>query len=555
MNPSPALPDLVPVRMLNEFVYCPRLCWLEWVESEFEDSVDTIEGRHVHRRVDAGPNELLPDADEAESARPVTRSVLCSSTKEGLIARLDLLEVSEGRALPVEYKKGVPPDNEHRAWDPERVQLCAQALILRDAGWRVDQGLIWFAGNQEKVEVPIDAALEELTRSSLAQMREFEGRDRPPPPLVDSPKCVGCSLSGICLPDELHLLEAQEDPAPEVRRLAPARDLGVPLHVTQPGARIGKRGERLEITCKGEKVGEARLRELCSVSTYGSVQVTAQARDALADAGVPLCSFSTGGWFRSITTGTPHKNILIRIAQHRTAEDPASALGLARRLISGKINNSRTLLRRNASGLDPAVLKQLSGLAKKAHGASALDSLLGIEGTAARLYYANFPTMLKTEELAFTFDHRNRRPPRDPVNAVLSFLYAVLARECTTALLVVGFDPYRGFLHQPRYGRPALALDLAEEFRSIVSDSTALTLINKQEIQPSHFVIRSEAAALTPEGRRAVLRAHERRMESLVRHPRFDYAISYRRIIEVQARLLSRHLLGDVESYESFTTR
>ena len=163
--------------------------------------------------------------------------------------------------------------------------------------------------------------------------------------------------------------------------------------------------------------------------------------------------------------------------------------------------------------------------------------------------------MIKGRSLEFDFRGRNRRPPRDPVNAVLSFLYAMLIKQAMVMAFTVGFDPYLGFYHQPRYGKPALALDLVEEFRPLIADSVCLSLINNGELGPEHFITRGDAAGLTQNGRRKVIEAYERRMDTLVTHPLFGYAVSYRRILEIQARLLSRHLLGELPAYPVFRTR
>jgi CRISPR-associated protein Cas1 len=155
----------------------------------------------------------------------------------------------------------------------------------------------------------------------------------------------------------------------------------------------------------------------------------------------------------------------------------------------------------------------------------------------------------------FDFTKRNRRPPRDPVNALLSFVYAMLLKDLVATLVGVGLDPYLGFYHQPRYGRPALALDLMEEFRPLVADSVVINLINNGEVRPTDFITRAGACALTPHGRKQVLEGYERRLDTLVTHPHFGYAISYRRIFEVQARLLARHLTGEINFYPAFCTR
>ncbi|MCA9069773.1 MAG: CRISPR-associated endonuclease Cas1, partial [Planctomycetaceae bacterium] len=182
------------------------------------------------------------------------------------------------------------------------------------------------------------------------------------------------------------------------------------------------------------------------------------------------------------------------------------------------------------------------------------DSLLGLEGMAAKVYFANFGRLLKGGP-AFSVNGRNRRPPTDPVNCLLSFLYAILCKELTVTLQAVGFDPMLGFFHRPRYGRPSLALDLAEEFRPLIADSTVLMLINNGEVGESNFLSRAGAVALTTAGRKSVLAAFERRMDSLATHPIFGYRISYRRILEVQARLLARTVAGELSEYPNYTTR
>lgn len=158
-------------------------------------------------------------------------------------------------------------------------------------------------------------------------------------------------------------------------------------------------------------------------------------------------------------------------------------------------------------------------------------------------------------EFAFDFQGRNRRPPRDPVNALLSFAYALLAKDFTVTLQAVGFDPYLGFYHAPGYGRPSLALDLMEEFRPIIGDSVVLSVLNTGEVTAGDFITRGGAVALSPTGRKAFLAAYGRRMDTLVSHPVFGYSISYRRVLEVQARLLGRFLSGEIPEYPQFLTR
>ena len=295
--------------------------------------------------------------------------------------------------------------------------------------------------------------------------------------------------------------------------------------------------------------------EVSHLALFGNIQVTTQAVRELCDRNIPICYFSYGGWFRGITNGMGHKNVELRCRQYLGAMTPDTAWPIARQLVFGKIKNCRTMLRRNHREPASPILAELDRLADRARKASSLDTLLGIEGAAARTYFSEFPGMIKARDLSFNFRGRNRRPPRDPVNAVLSFLYGMLIKQAMVTALTVGFDPYLGFYHQPRYGKPALALDLVEEFRPLIADSVCLSLINNGELGPEHFITRGDAAALTQNGRRKVIESYERRMDTLVTHLRFGYAVSYRRTLEIQARLLSRHLLGELPAYPVFRTR
>jgi CRISPR-associated protein Cas1 len=417
--------------------------------------------------------------------------------------------------------------------------------------------MLYFVESGERVVIPFNDALVSRTLELLSDLRSMAASGQIPPPLVDSPKCPRCSLVGICLPDEVNLLSVrgQSIKAEDLRRMAPARDDTVPLYVQTQGATVGKSGDLLEVKNKGEVLQKIRLMEVSHLALFGNVQVTAQALRELCDRNIPICYFTYGGWFQGITHGMAHKNVELRCRQYLGAMTAEVSLAIARQIVFGKIKNCRTLLRRNHKEPPPAVLAELDRLAERAQAASSMDTLLGIEGAAARAYFSQFRRMLKPDSLEFDFRGRNRRPPRDPVNAILSFLYSMLIKQAMVTALAVGFDPYLGFYHQPKYGKPALAPDLAEEFRPLIADSVCLGLINNRELGPEHVIIRGDAVALTQNGRRKVIEAYERRMDTQITHPLFGYAVSYRRIMEVQTRLLSRYLLGELPSYPVFRTR
>lgn len=562
--PPPEEP--VPARMLNEFTYCPRLAYLEWVQHEWDDNPDTLDGEFVHRNADKPDRRPLPKPDETDEDDPDKfhqRSVRLEDEELGLIAVVDILEVDGTVATPVDYKRGKAPDIPEGAWEPERVQLCAQALLLRKAGFECNSGIIWYAASRRRVPVVFDAALVDRTLYLIDECRLMARLGRMPLPLVDSPKCPRCSLVGICLPDETHLLRrlksqpaAEAAPAGPPRRLLAPRPETVPLHVTEPGSRVSKKQDRLVVELKDQKLAEVRTHEVSQVCLYGPIQISTQCLHDLFDRDIPVCYSTGGGWFRGIAHGLPHKNVELRIAQYAAAADPAAAVKLARCFVSGKVRNCRTLLRRNLDDGDATdrLLRELADAADLAEATDNIATLLGVEGNAAKRYFGGFAGLLKVEK-GFRFDGRNRRPPTDPVNAVLSFLYSMLAREMTVAALGCGLDPYLGFLHKPRYGRPALALDLAEEFRPLLADSTALSLFNTGELKPADFVARAGAVQLTTAGRKSVISAWERRLNSEVLHPIFNYTLSYRRVLMVQARLLGRAVTGEVSEYPAFKTR
>lgn len=564
------VPQLIPARMLNEFTYCRRLAYLEWVQGEFTDNLETIEGRFGHRRVDKPSRGAVPEPAgndssdknaDGEQDRPETihsRSLLLSSPTEGLIAKMDIVDINSDTAIPVDYKRGHTPDTDDGAWEPERVQVCAQGLILRENGFLCEEGILYFIESRRRVAVRFDDELVGRTRQLIREMREMAASRTMPAPLGDSPKCPRCSLVGICLPDETCFLSDKSQTAKkrttEVRRLLPARDDALPLYLQEQGTKLGKSADQLVVKQHGKVLQKTKLLDVSQISIFGNVQITAQALREITARGIPVCHFSYGGWFHAATVGMTHKNVELRIAQFATAADPARSLAFAQDFVVGKIKNCRTLLRRHLDDDPEKVLPRLAELASKAQIAGQTDTLLGIEGTAARLYFPAFASILTGGD-EFQLEGRNRRPPRDPINALLSFVYALLGKELAIALFACGFDPMLGFFHKPRYGRPSLALDLAEEFRPLIADSVVLTLVNNGEVAPADFIRRAGGVALTTAGRRAVIGAFERRMETLVTHPIFGYRVSYRRILEVQVRLLGRTVLGELESYPSFCTR
>lgn len=549
---------LVPARMVNEYQYCPRLAYLEWVQGEWADSADTVEGRYAHRRVNRDGGTLPAPGNGTEKLQ--ARSITLSSERLGLIARMDLIESKLGRVTPVDYKRGKRPHVKGGAYDPERVQLCAQGLLLREHGYRCDDGVLYFVASRERVRVAFDADLITATRRALEGIREM-ARGTIPAPLDDSPKCPRCSLVSICLPDEINHLAVTKHSETGLRPIAVPGTDALPLYVQTRGAKVAKSGETLVVSVNDEKVATARLADTSQVVLMGAIYVTTPCLQELMWRGIPVTWHSYGGWFYGHTIGNGHKNVELRTAQYRASFDRAVCLRFAQGIVSAKIANCRTLLRRNWKHpeVDRDVMIDLKEDARHVRRVRSLDVLLGVEGTAAARYFRRFSAMIsengQAQALAFDFEKRNRRPPTDPINALLSFAYALLTRAWTVTLTAIGFDAFRGLYHQPRYGRPALALDLMEPFRPLIADSVVLQTVNNGEIRYDDFRAVAGSVALGPAGRRRFIAAFERRLSHEVRHPLFGYRVSYRRLMEMQARLLGRFLLGEIPAYPNFTTR
>ncbi len=575
----------MPVRMLNEYAYCPRLFHLMHVEQLWSENAYTEDGKHVHRRVDRF-DHALPAPVSAASAAPssataqvdtdataddpptINRSVSLSCPILGLTGKLDLVSTDGDEAVPVETKRGRVPDNPERSWEPERVQLMAQGLLLRAHGFRSDHGFLYFAGSRRRVEILFTQELEARTLALLEQAKAQALSNQFPDPLEDSPKCKGCSLSGICLPDEtLALRQVPIDPAeppssdstasPTARRLYPPRDDAGPFYVQEPGAWVGTSKGAIVVRKEGTLLAEAKLKDLDHLVLCGNVQIGTQAVHLLCEAGIPICHLSMGHWFYGFTSGFVLRNAYDRAAQFRAADNEEKRLAFAQSVVAAKGANQRTLLRRNA---DPAATEAIDAIANVlplVNDMTNTESLLGIEGTMARHYFGAFAQMIKPGDLAESFDveGRSRRPPPDPVNAMLSFGYALLAKECTVALAAVGLDPFWGLYHRPRHGRPALALDLMEEFRPLVVDSAVITACNTGMVTRADCTIGRNGCLLKDTGRKSFIRAYEARLEQLATHPTLGYRVSWRVMIRLQARLLARWLRGDIPLYQGVTTR
>ena len=339
------------------------------------------------------------------------------------------------------------------------------------------------------------------------------------------------------------------------------------LYVSTENAWLHKDGENVVAKVDGAEVGRAPLHLLGGVVCFGTLGVSPALMARCAELGVRISFMGRNGRFLARVEGPVSGNVLLRRAQYRTADDPEAAAALARNMVAGKILNQRTVLRRTLrdhaarmpeSGrarLDEAG-RRLGDAARRAVRPATVDTVRGVEGEAARLYYESFDKLVLRGDSVFSFPRRSRRPPLDPMNALLSFLYALLTHDCRSASEAAGLDPAVGFLHRERPGRPSLALDLMEEFRPILADRVALSLVNRRQLGATDFdTALSGAVSLSDDARKTVLTAYQERKRTELRHPFLEEKTTLGLVPFVQATLLARRLRGDLDGYPPFVWR
>lgn len=327
------------------------------------------------------------------------------------------------------------------------------------------------------------------------------------------------------------------------------------IYLMEQGSVLHKRSERLEVTKDGKRLLQVPAMKVGQVVVFGNIQVTTPAMAFLLKEGIDLAYLSSRGAFRGRLRAPHSRNIYLRWAQYERGRDPQFQLRVARAIVAGKITNARTQCLRFQRGghvteID-GVLARLDDLRQQASQAE-LASLRGIEGMSAGLYYAVLRQVLRGD---LAFPRRTRRPPRDPVNVLLSLVYTLLLNIVLAAVEIVGLDPYLGFYHTEKYGRPALALDIMEEFRPIVADALVIMLINKKVITGDDFREEFGQVRLSNSGQRRVLREWSDKLNDEIMHPYFDYTATYARCIELQVRILSKVIQGELPEYLPFRTR
>lgn len=540
----------IPLSQINTYVFCPRRFYYESIEGHQVVNEHVEEGKIKHEHVHTAVT------DRKKGDKTISRRQYLASDALGVSGYTDLVEEKNGVPYPVEFKKAGMGN-----WLNDQVQLCLQGLLLEEkTGISIPHGYIFYIGSKRRRKVPFDAELRQTTRQYVAEARSLLDSRKIPKPIHDN-RCNGCSVRSICLPDEVaYLHELDERP----KRIKPALGIDNVLYVDEPGCAIKKTGERLLVVKENDVLRDMPLIHLGQVVISGNVNLTTPAMQVLLHEGIPVVFLSAYGRYHGALTPQVSRNSLLRCAQHKVTNSPDACLGLSKAFVRGKVANMRMMLQRrkwqspdNAdSALEPLLtnIKAIQTMEKRIDKATELSELLGIEGNASAAYFGAFNFMLKSE-MGFDFQRRSRRPPADATNALLSFAYSLLTADLISAIQTVGLDPYVGFLHQLKYGKPCLALDLMEEFRPIIADSVVITLINNRRIKIDDFTQSHGGWYLKEHRRKVFYAAYETRKNETITHPLFKYKLTFRRAIELQVRLLAKYLTGEIDQYTPLTVR
>lgn len=337
------------------------------------------------------------------------------------------------------------------------------------------------------------------------------------------------------------------------------------LYLTTTGNYIARDHLTLRIEHEGALRLAIPIHHIESICSFGPNTFSPQALQLCWENGVSVNCFSENGYFLGRWEGVANTSVVLRRTQYRRADDPDFCLATARKIVKGKIYNSRQLLLRSgreceaASGKDELgrAADELSSILRRLdNDADSMDAVRGFEGHAASAYFGVFSGHLRAQEDDFAFTRRTRRPPLDRINCLLSFIYALLRHDAIAALTATGLDPFVGFLHAERPNRPSLALDLMEEFRPVLADRLAITLINRRQVSPADFVMREGGAVeFTNEGRKRVIAAYQTRKQDTLTHPLLNEQYRYGQLMFVQARIMARYLRGDIPEYHPFAAK
>jgi CRISP-associated protein Cas1 len=522
---------------LHALAYCERLFYLEEVEEIRVADARVYDGRTLHETLDEDGDLVTMQLESAEL---------------GIKGKLDALRRRDGQLIPYEHKKGRAKggDGGNEAWPSDRLQIAAYAMLLEEAtGETIPEGRVRYHASGGTVRVAIDAAARQAVRDAVERARALAVSTVRPPVTTNERLCTRCSLAPVCLPEESRKAEIDDHSA---TRLFPAHDERRTFHVEGHGTRVGRSGDELVVKpLEGTSIKEP-INEVRSVTIHGHVSISAQALELCSQHEVSVHWLSSGGRYLG-TFYCDDIAVQRRIRQYEALRVDEIRMRLARSLVAARAQGQLRFVLRATQGRDRAdmgIAKPIDGIRNMLPSIDkATDSgvLLGIEGQCASCYFEALPSLIdpQIDERMRPRD-RNRRPPRDPFNALLSFGYSLLLREVTNAIRSVGLDGAFGFYHRPRSSAPPLALDLMELFRVPIVDMPVVAAVNRKQFNAdTDFSRAGRQVWLSDEGRRKFVDVFERRLADEWRHPVLDYSLSYRRHIELEVRLLEKEWSGE----------
>jgi CRISPR-associated protein Cas1 len=531
------------VMALHALLYCERLFYLEEVEEIRVADAAVYAGRRLHVEV-AAPDDETPEQ----------RSLEVSSDRWGLFGKVDAVRRRDGAWVAIEHKRGRcrRDDSGHpQAWPSDRIQAVAYAVLLEEGlAEPVPQARIRYHADGVTAFVEIDEAARRELDAAVQRARELRRSTQRPPVAENENLCPRCSLAPVCLPEEERLAQQVDSGEHEPPRLFPSRREEQTLHIVSPRAHLGRSGAALLLTNEDEKQ-KIPIEQLDSVVVHGYGQVSTQAIHLCAQHGVAVQWFTMGGKFAAGIACSPGR-VQQRIRQYTGLADPAMRLDLARRLVEAKIDTQRRYVLR-ASRAEVAYrawcrprLEQMLTVLGDVPKAESVASLLGLEGTAARAYFDCLRVLIDAATAKeLRPDGRNRRPPRDRFNCLLSFGYALLQSLIHRTILTVGLEPALGFYHQPRTAAPPLVLDLMELFRTLLWDIPLIGSVNRGQWNTvDDFNVTPGQVWLSDAGRRKAIGLFEQRLTESYRHPHTGQSLSYSRIVELETRLLEKEWTG-----------
>lgn len=529
--------DLLPISLVAHTVFCPRRAWLEAV-GERVDSAAIERGLRDHRRVDSR-------RDERVASR---RSVDVFDENLGLVGRCDVVE-DRGDSVKVVEFKSAPTRGVAEVTPAQEIQLALQGVCLEAMGHTVTGHAVYFTTQRRSVEVPIDDVVRARAVEFVGLTRDLVVSPIAPAPLVSDPRCGRCSHAGVCLPDE----NREINPA----RAVSVRDPdGQVLHLATPGSRASMRAGRVVVHVSGEEIASLPVERVQGLVVHGNCDVSSALLRELLWRNVCIVWATFRGRAIGFARSTDSPNGGSRARQAGMPNEVV--LPLACELIATKIANQATQLRRSSRQEAAQPVARLREMARRAQQAPDTRYLLGVEGDSAAIYFANFPNMLSRSKGQWFIERwpgRRGRGAGDPLNLALNMVYGALLSDMIRAVLSCGLDPHLGYVHSSSRNKPALALDLMEQFRPVVAESAVLTAVNNGELTPAMFLPVMGSWRLADSGRKALLAAYERRVEQTFRHPEFGYQVTWRRSMEVQARLVLSVIDGTQRRYRGIRTR